>query len=57
VVIAISNPAVQQAPGRSGGFGIPGMRERVTSLGGQFTAGPTDDGRFEVRAAIPVEFP
>ena len=53
VVIAIWNPA--SAPVASGGgFGIPGMRERVTSLGGSFSAGPTGDGRFEVRASIPV---
>jgi signal transduction histidine kinase len=55
VVIAISNPVAQQPVGRSGGFGIPGMRERVTSLGGEFSAGPTADGRFQVRAVIPVE--
>ncbi len=54
VVIAISNPA-SALTGSGGGFGIPGMRERVTSLGGSFSAGPTGDGRFEVRASIPVE--
>ncbi|CAM3912192.1 sensor histidine kinase [Kibdelosporangium persicum] len=67
VHIAVSNPAVSNpavpdpaVPGpvngvaAGDGFGIPGMRERVTSLGGQFSAGPTDDGRFEVRAAIPA---
>jgi signal transduction histidine kinase len=53
VVIAISNPLPTPSNGRSG-FGIPGMRERVTSLGGKFSAGPTADGRFEVRAAIPT---
>jgi signal transduction histidine kinase len=56
VVIAISNPLAQPSNGRSG-FGIPGMRERVTSLGGKFSAGPTADGRFEVRAAIPTGQP
>nr|WP_042193191.1 sensor histidine kinase [Kibdelosporangium sp. MJ126-NF4]CEL20622.1 putative two-component system sensor kinase [Kibdelosporangium sp. MJ126-NF4]CTQ89534.1 putative two-component system sensor kinase [Kibdelosporangium sp. MJ126-NF4] len=53
VHIAVSNPAEESSAGD--GFGIPGMRERVTALGGQFTAGPTGDGRFEVRAAIPTQ--
>jgi signal transduction histidine kinase len=29
------------------------MRERVTSLGGRFAAGPGPDGWFAVRAEIP----
>ncbi|MET0132258.1 MAG: histidine kinase [Kibdelosporangium sp.] len=53
VVISVSNPSAAE-PTDKAGFGIPGMRERVTSLGGEFSAGPTDDGRFEVRAAIPI---
>jgi signal transduction histidine kinase len=52
VHIAVSNP-ISGAPGQGDGLGIPGMRERVTSLGGQLTAGPTPDGRFEVTARIP----
>lgn len=52
VVLVIANPA-PAASARTNGFGIPGMRERVTSLGGEFSAGPSD-GRFEVRAAIPT---
>lgn len=54
VEIAVANPASAVAT-RSDGFGIPGMRHRVTSLGGTFSAGLTDDGRFEVRARIPLE--
>ncbi|MER5477090.1 histidine kinase [Streptomyces sp. NPDC002734] len=38
----------------SGGNGLLGMRERVTSLGGAFVAGPTDPGGFRVSAVIPV---
>jgi signal transduction histidine kinase len=53
VLIAISNPVSHEPTGRAG-FGIPGMRERVTALGGEFTAGTTPDGRFEVRASIPT---
>jgi signal transduction histidine kinase len=53
VQIRVSNPAAGPIL-PSAGFGIPGMRERVTSLGGEFSAGPTEDGLFEVRAAIPI---
>jgi signal transduction histidine kinase len=31
-----------------------GMRERVTAVGGQLTAGPTDDGGFEVHVLLPL---
>ncbi|MEV7098094.1 sensor histidine kinase [Amycolatopsis sp. NPDC051045] len=36
------------------GYGIPGMRERVALLHGDFTAGPRPDGGFRVSARIPV---
>ncbi|WP_236790790.1 sensor histidine kinase [Amycolatopsis sp. GM8] len=54
VEIAIGNPA-EEVQTNGGGLGISGMRRRVTSLGGTFSAGPTGDGRFEVRARIPLE--
>ncbi|MEU9580956.1 sensor histidine kinase [Streptomyces chilikensis] len=38
----------------SGGNGLVGMRERVTSLGGAFVAGPTERGGFRVSAVIPA---
>lgn len=53
VMITVSNPATD-VQSNDDGWGISGMRDRVTSLGGDFTAGPTDDGRFEVRATIPT---
>jgi signal transduction histidine kinase len=40
---------------QSGGSGIPGMRERAGTLGGEFTAGPTDGGGFRVLARLPIE--
>jgi signal transduction histidine kinase len=39
--------------GVTGGHGLAGMRERVSVLGGTFTAGPIPGG-FAVRADIPV---
>lgn len=36
------------------GHGIPGMRERVWSLGGSLTAIPTDGDGFRVSAVIPL---
>jgi signal transduction histidine kinase len=54
VVITVANPASRPPDGAREGLGITGMRERVTALGGEFSAGHTADGRFEVRAQIPV---
>ncbi|MBP2329802.1 signal transduction histidine kinase [Kibdelosporangium banguiense] len=54
VRIKVSNPSSGPVL-PSAGFGIPGMRERVTALGGEFSAGPTEDGLFEVRATIPTD--
>ncbi|MFC3762859.1 sensor histidine kinase [Tenggerimyces flavus] len=52
VTIVISNP-VNGAPSPGSGSGIPGMRERVTSLGGTFAAGPDAEG-FAVTATLPT---
>ncbi|MBO3743840.1 sensor histidine kinase [Actinoplanes flavus] len=41
------------SPGGSG-RGLAGLRERVGTLGGDFTAGPRADGGFLVTARIPV---
>jgi signal transduction histidine kinase len=35
------------------GYGLVGMTERVTLLGGTLTAGPHDDGGWLVRAVLP----
>ncbi|MFU8871166.1 sensor histidine kinase [Micromonospora sp. SL4-19] len=42
-------------PGWAGGYGLAGMRERVTALGGSFAAGPGPGGGFRVSATLPVE--
>jgi signal transduction histidine kinase len=35
-------------------YGLIGMRERATALGGEFAAGPTPDG-WRVRCRLPLE--
>ncbi|MGW0662585.1 sensor histidine kinase [Streptodolium elevatio] len=42
------------APASGGGHGLPGMRERATSLRGTFTAAPEPDGGFAVHATLPL---
>ncbi|MFC7529699.1 sensor histidine kinase, partial [Actinoplanes sp. GCM10030250] len=37
------------------GFGLIGLQERVALLNGTMTAGPRDDGGFQVAARLPVE--
>ncbi|RNG23819.1 sensor histidine kinase [Streptomyces botrytidirepellens] len=37
----------------SGGNGLVGMKERVSTLGGGFVSGPTEAGGFRVSAVIP----
>jgi len=39
------------------GYGIIGMRERATLLGGDFAAGPRPDGGFRVTARLPLPAP
>ncbi|MFD4527880.1 sensor histidine kinase [Streptomyces sp. NPDC058470] len=53
VRITVSNPVTGISDG-GGGSGIPGMRARVQALGGQFTAGPAPQNRFEVHALLPT---
>jgi signal transduction histidine kinase len=37
-----------------GGLGVRGMRNRAELLGGSLSAGPTDDGGWEVRGTLPA---
>ena len=52
----LSGPARPKfAPGAGGnGFGLLGMRERVTLLSGQFSAGRRPEGGFRVTARLPA---
>ena len=45
----------QKARPGGGGNGIPGMRERVRALGGEFEAGRLPDRGFRVRACLPED--
>ncbi|TVT26436.1 sensor histidine kinase [Amycolatopsis rhizosphaerae] len=57
VEVEVVNEAVSEGtPPRSGepGYGLLGLRERVESLGGRFTAGPRPGGGFRLHAVIPV---
>ncbi len=45
--------AAATAPGRPGGHGLIGMRERAALFGGTLTAGPLDGRGYEVRAVLP----
>ena len=50
----VGRSAPASAGRRDGGHGLPGMRERVTLLGGELTAGACTGGKgFEVRARLP----
>ncbi|MFD8980231.1 sensor histidine kinase [Streptomyces sp. NPDC059564] len=42
------------APGAGAGFGMTGLRERVSLLHGTFDAGPTSDGGWRVSVTLPV---
>lgn len=43
--------------GTGTGYGITGMRERATLLGGDFSAGPRPGGGFRVTARLPLPAP
>ena len=51
---ADSEPAAAAGAIPGAGHGIIGMRERVTLLGGEFSAGPLPGYGFRVSARIPL---
>jgi signal transduction histidine kinase len=53
LVIDVSDSG-RGGPPAVGGFGITGMRERATLLGGDLAAGPRPEGGFRVRARLPL---
>jgi signal transduction histidine kinase len=55
--VAVVNEAPNDPPRAlpTSGFGLVGMRERVSVAGGNVTTGPTDEGGYAVRASFPRE--
>ncbi|MFC7343604.1 sensor histidine kinase [Saccharopolyspora griseoalba] len=54
--IVVSNDAPGRPTGEpvdSGGAGLSGLTERVRTVGGELTAGPSEDGGFELVASLP----
>jgi signal transduction histidine kinase len=49
-----SRPARRKPEPGGGGVGLTGLAERVSSVGGELTAGPDLDGGFTVQATIPL---
>ncbi len=58
VKVEVLNDAPGQRPsgleGTGGGYGLAGMRERITACGGTLTAGPAQAGGWRVSAVLPL---
>ncbi|AEW92411.1 MULTISPECIES: sensor histidine kinase [Streptomycetaceae] len=57
LVVRVTDDAPGPAAGPGAGFGIVGLTERVTALGGHLSAGPRPGAGWEVRAELPLETP
>ncbi len=55
VEIEVTDDGAAAGPPAAGGFGLLGMRERVTVYGGTVQAGPRDTGGYRVHARLPFE--
>jgi signal transduction histidine kinase len=56
LIVTIEDNGIGSSDGAStegSGYGITGMRERATALGGTVEAGPRPGGGFRVRASLP----
>uniref|UniRef100_A0AAU3GTP3 histidine kinase n=1 Tax=Streptomyces sp. NBC_01401 TaxID=2903854 RepID=A0AAU3GTP3_9ACTN len=51
---APTTPAAAESADRTPGFGLIGMRERATAVGGQLSAGSRPEGGFLVTARLPL---
>jgi signal transduction histidine kinase len=52
--IRVSDDGRSDGATGSGGRGLLGMRQRVSSLGGSLSVGPQPHGGWAVRAALPL---
>ncbi len=58
VDLVVADDGLGAAPGANAdgrGQGLAGMRERVSLFGGEFRAGPGNEGGFEVHARLPLK--
>lgn len=59
LLVTIHNDGVPRQPmtplGRTGGFGLVGMAERIAALGGRFRAGRSKHGGWTVHAWLPEQ--
>ncbi|MFI6500238.1 histidine kinase [Nonomuraea typhae] len=57
IVIRVEDDGPGAAYSEGSGFGVQGMRERATALGGTLEAGPRPQGGFSVEANLPLAVP
>lgn len=57
VIITVEDDGPGATYDGGSGFGIQGMRERATALGGTLEAGPRPEGGFRVTARLPLTQP
>ena len=50
------DPAILAAGGRAGHYGLPGMRERATLLGGKFTIASPENSGTSAELSIPASY-
>jgi signal transduction histidine kinase len=55
LTVCVEDDGGGSAPSPVPGYGLVGMRERVTALGGRLTAGPRPDRGFRVHAELPLD--
>jgi hypothetical protein len=54
IAVHCAAPPPGHLPAPGSAAGLTGLRERVVVLGGELTAGPADDGGFEISATFPT---
>jgi signal transduction histidine kinase len=55
LVLEVVDDGTRRPDPAEGGYGLVGMRERISLLGGSFEAGPCGRRGFSVRASLPLD--